>query len=69
MRRVAISACAREGLYTATVRVPRDSLVHWAFYRFRTTLGRIVQSREAFTPGDLRVNRATVVDAYYTFNG
>lgn len=61
--------CAREGLYTATVRVPRDSLVHWAFYRFRTTLGRIVQSREAFTPGDLRVNRATVVDAYYTFNG
>jgi len=61
--------CARDDLYTTTVRVPIGGAIHWAFYRFQTTTGRIVQSRVAFAPGDLRVYRATTIDAYYTFSG
>ncbi len=61
--------CVGNGLYTTTVRVPIGGSIRWAFYRFRTTPGRTLQSREAFAPGDLRVYRATIIDAYYTFSG
>jgi len=60
--------CAANGLYTTTVRVPIGAAIGWAFYRVRTTPGRLVQSHEIFAPGDRRVNRATVIDAYYTFS-
>jgi len=60
--------CAANGLYTTTVRVPIGATIGWVFYRVKTTPGRTLQARETFVPGDLRVNRATVIDAYYTFS-